>query len=123
MSLGDRFFEHNFEEDVTALKTGLIAREPVMAHAAAVWLVTQIGALVVGQTHLLTAHDWSGTSQGLVALVSALILGGLGKVLREKVTPAATALLPGVLMTSATGVFTAPAENPPPTKPTPGPGG
>lgn len=67
---------------------GLSKREPALVHAAVLWILTNVGALVVQQWHWLGAGEWSTLTSALVPLVTAAVLLGGGWLLRRVVTPA-----------------------------------
>jgi hypothetical protein len=66
--------------------TGLLKSEPALITAAAVWLVGNLGLLLVGRLHWFTAAQWSGESASLTAVASAAIASLAGWLLRRVVT-------------------------------------
>lgn len=63
-------------------------REPALVHAAVLWLLTNVGALVVEQWHWMGAQEWSTLTRALVPLVTFAVAGLAGLLLRHVVTPA-----------------------------------
>ncbi|HZY76543.1 MAG TPA: hypothetical protein VFE40_09510 [Jatrophihabitantaceae bacterium] len=66
----------------------ILKREPALVHAAVLWLITNVGALVVEQWHWMGAQEWSSLTRALVPLVTFGIAGLAGLLLRRVVTPA-----------------------------------
>lgn len=58
--------------------------EPVAAGAVALWVVTMLGQILVGQG-IVTSDQWSGLTTALVGLISTLIIGAIGWVTRSLV--------------------------------------
>jgi hypothetical protein len=74
---------------VSTLNTDSIARrEPALLHAAVLWLLTNVGALVVENWHWMGAQEWSSLTRALVPLVTFGIAALAGLLLRRAVTPA-----------------------------------
>lgn len=65
-----------------------VLNEPmVMAHIVA-WILANIGALVVGRTHLVSSREWSGLAQGLTPIVTAVLAAASAVIFRRYVSPA-----------------------------------
>lgn len=67
---------------------GVWKSEPVIAGHVAAWFVLNLGLLLVGRLHVLTAVQWSGLAAGLTGLVTAALLGLLAWLIRRVVAPA-----------------------------------
>lgn len=65
----------------------LLKKEPVLALGITVWILTNLGALLVGHAHLVDAGTWSGVATTVTPVLSGLILGGLSWVTRKYVEP------------------------------------
>lgn len=65
----------------------LVKKEPVLAGYLAVWILANVGALLLGHTHLVDAATWSGLATSVTPVLSGLILGGLSWLTRKFVTP------------------------------------
>lgn len=65
----------------------LLKKEPVLAGYLAVWILTNVGALLVGHTHLVDAATWGTIATSVTPILSALILGGLAWLTRKYVEP------------------------------------
>lgn len=68
--------------------SSLRRREPVLVHAAALWLITNAGALVVERWQWMGAQEWSSLTRALVPLVTFALAALAGLLLRNVVTPA-----------------------------------
>lgn len=111
------------------VKTGFVANEPVIVGHFILWLFVNLGAFVVGHTHLFTTAQWDSLTTGLVPFVTAIVLGIIGTFLRTKVTPAWKSFeqkmginndqLLEILNTWYQSVQTNNANNPPSTPPLP----
>lgn len=62
--------------------------EPVLAAAIATWLIARVGSLVVRQLHWMSAEQYTALSNKWFAIVSAVVLAGLGWLVRRYVQPA-----------------------------------
>jgi hypothetical protein len=71
----------------TVPKTGL-TNEPVLVGAGITWLLSLLGTVIIGHTHLLSSGQWSTLSTTLVPIISAVVLSVVGYVTRKFVTPA-----------------------------------
>lgn len=71
----------------TPEKGSLVANEPVLVATFVTWLFTQLGAVVLGHTHLVSSDQWSSLTTALVPIISAVLLGLIGWVTRKYVTP------------------------------------
>lgn len=67
---------------------GVWKSEPVIAGHVAGWFVLNLGLLLVGRLHVLTAVQWSGLSASLTAVVTAALLGLMAWLIRRVVAPA-----------------------------------
>lgn len=67
--------------------SGLLKSEPVMAAAAATWLLANVG-LILAHYNLLGSVQWNGLSALLFPPVTAGFLAGIGWAVRRVVTPA-----------------------------------
>lgn len=72
----------------TPAPTGFIKNEPVIVSQFVLWVFLNVGAFVVGHTHLITNAQWSSLTSGLVPVVTAVLLGIIGAVVRKYVAPA-----------------------------------
>lgn len=65
----------------------LIAREPVLVGQGVVWVLAQIGAYVVGHTHLVDQSVWNAGTSAAFPVISAAVLGIVAWLTRSVVTP------------------------------------
>lgn len=65
----------------------LLKKEPVLAGYLAAWILTNLGALLIGHTHLVDAATWSGLATTVTPVLTGLILGGLSWFTRSVVEP------------------------------------
>lgn len=65
-----------------------VAREPVMAAAVVTWVLSNVGAVLLGHTHLVTAEQWGAVTTYVTPLATAAVLAAIGAVVRRYVTPA-----------------------------------
>lgn len=72
---------------VTNVVSQLLKKEPVLALSLTVWILTNLGAVLVGHAHLVAAGTWSGVATAVTPVLSGLILGGLAWLTRKFVTP------------------------------------
>jgi hypothetical protein len=68
-------------------RTGFAENEPVVVAHIVLWVLANIGAFIVGHTHLFTSDQWSSFSTGLVPIITAAILSFSAMVARKYVTP------------------------------------
>lgn len=61
--------------------------EPAMVAAAALWLVTNVGQVVIGH-QWLTPSQWNGMTATLIGIVSFVLFAIAGWVVRKVVAPA-----------------------------------
>jgi 2',3'-cyclic-nucleotide 2'-phosphodiesterase (5'-nucleotidase family) len=73
----------------TTTKTSLASQEPVVVGAAVAWLLAQVGAIVVGHTHVVTDAQWGSVATYLTPIVSAAVLAAVAWVTRQFTVPAA----------------------------------
>lgn len=71
----------------TAALANLIKKEPVIAGYIVVWVLANVGALLIGHTHLVDAATWSGLSTSVTPVLTGLVLGGLSWLTRRVVEP------------------------------------
>jgi hypothetical protein len=62
--------------------------EPVVASSIGLWLVTNVGALLVGRTHLLTDKEWAPLASSITPIVIAAVLAVFAFIVRKVVAPA-----------------------------------
>jgi hypothetical protein len=66
-------------------RTGFAENEPVVVAHIVLWVLANIGAFIVGHTHLFTSDQWSSFSTGLVPIITAAILSFSAMVARKYV--------------------------------------
>lgn len=76
----------------SAAVTDLIKREPVIAGYLAVWILANVGALLLGHTHLVDSATWGTVATAATPVLSGLILGALSWLTRRVVEPLAKKL-------------------------------
>lgn len=64
-------------------------REPVIVAAVAGWVITNVGALILGHTTWITPDQWNSLATWLTPLVSAGVAWLLAWLVRRVVTPVA----------------------------------
>lgn len=67
--------------------SGLVKNEPAMVGAFSVWLVGNVGLLLINH-HLVTGVQWSAASLQVTALVTFVLAAIVGWLLRRVVAPA-----------------------------------
>lgn len=68
--------------------TGIVKNEPVLVAHFVAWLLLQAGLIVVGRFHLITDSTWTALSSALAPVISAVLIGALGWLIRRVVSPA-----------------------------------
>jgi len=68
--------------------SGFAKNEPVVVGHFVTWLLVNVGALIVGHTHLVTATEWGSFATGITPMLTAVLLAVLATVLRRYVAPA-----------------------------------
>lgn len=69
------------------LITDLIKKEPVLAGYIVVWVLTNLGALVVGHTHVVDSATWTTVATTVTPVLTGLVLGALSWLTRRVVEP------------------------------------
>lgn len=72
----------------TPVKSGLFTNEPQVVQGLLYWILVQVGAILIGHTHLLTNQQWSGLTTALVPIFSAVVIGAITLVWRKWLAPA-----------------------------------
>jgi hypothetical protein len=72
----------------TKAPTSFVKNEVAITGAFVAWLLTNVGAVIVGHTNLVTAEQWNATATWATPFVSAFLLGVVGIVVRRYVAPA-----------------------------------
>lgn len=72
----------------TPNQTGFFSNEPQVVQGVVLWVLTQVGALVLGHTSLVTSQQWSSLTTGLVPILSLIVIGAITLVWRRWLTPA-----------------------------------
>lgn len=62
--------------------------EPVIVAGVVLWLLTQLGAVLVGHTHWIQQSQWDTLVTTLVPIVSAAVIGVITWITRRFVSPA-----------------------------------
>lgn len=65
----------------------LLKKEPVLAGYLALWILTNVGALLIGHTHLVDSATWTAYATTLTPILTGLILGALSWLTRRVVEP------------------------------------
>jgi hypothetical protein len=70
-----------------AALSDLIKKEPVVAGYIVVWILANVGALLIGHTHLVDSATWSSLSTSVTPVLTGLVLAGLSWLTRRVVEP------------------------------------
>ena len=73
---------------VTSTEKKITKDEPVIVAHAALWVVAVAGEILVGRTHVVTAHEWSALSSTLIPIVTTGLLALSAWLMRAVVSPA-----------------------------------
>jgi len=71
----------------SAVLSDLIKKEPVLAGYLAVWVLANLGALIVGHTHLVDSATWTSLATTVTPVLTGLVLGALSWLTRRVVEP------------------------------------
>jgi hypothetical protein len=72
--------------------SSFVKREVAMTAAFVTWLLLQVGAYLVGHTHLVSSTEWNALAQFLEPILTAGLLTVVGLVVRNFVTPVWTSV-------------------------------
>lgn len=67
--------------------TSLFKREPIIILAFVMWVLTNVGTILVGHTHLVTSSQWNAVSTYVAPLATAFALSTVAVVFRRFVAP------------------------------------